>query len=64
MKKKQHDTSKSQKPHNKLFDDREVDKISHIELKIMMIRMINEIKEDIYKFLNSFKENINKKLNE
>jgi hypothetical protein len=29
-----------------------------------MIRMINEIKEDMYKHLSEFKESINKQLNE
>jgi hypothetical protein len=29
-----------------------------------MIRMINEIKEDMYKYLNEFKEDTNKQLNE
>jgi hypothetical protein len=31
------------------LNDNEVDKISNNELKRMMIRMINEIKEDMYK---------------
>jgi hypothetical protein len=44
------------------FNDRKVDEILNIKLK-RMIRMINEIKEDMYKHLKAFKGNTNKWLN-
>jgi hypothetical protein len=46
------------------FSNSEKDEISNKELKITMIRMINEIKEDIYKHVIEFKEDTNKQLNE
>jgi hypothetical protein len=44
--------------------DCEEDENPNIELKRMNIRMINKIKEDMFKHLNKFKENTNKQLNE
>jgi uncharacterized Fe-S cluster-containing protein len=60
----EHDTSKSQNHTLKNVHDSEVDKISNIELKRMMVRMSSEIKEDMFNQLNKFKENKNKQLNE
>jgi hypothetical protein len=42
----------------------EVDEMSNIELKGMMTRMTNEMKENIYKHFNVIKENTNKQFNE
>jgi hypothetical protein len=42
----------------------EVDEVSDKELKIMIIRTINKIKENMYKCLNEFQKNTNKQLEE
>jgi hypothetical protein len=39
---------------------RQGDETSNSELKRMMIRIINEMKEDIHKHLSEIKENINR----
>jgi DNA anti-recombination protein RmuC len=55
-------------PTIKDLNDSKVDEITtkehtHTHTK-KMIRMINELKEDMYKYLNEVKENIKKQLNE
>jgi ribosome-associated translation inhibitor RaiA len=59
----QHDTSRSQQSYTKYLNDSEVDEISNIKLKRMMVIMINEMNEDVYKHLNKIKENMSKHLN-
>jgi hypothetical protein len=51
---------KVNKSTKKDLNDSEADEISNKELKRTMIRMINEIKED----MNKFKEDTNKELDE
>jgi hypothetical protein len=41
------------------LNESEADEISNTELKGIMIKMINKIKEDMYRHLNEFKENTN-----
>jgi hypothetical protein len=45
------------------WNDTEANEISNNELE-KTIRMINEIKEDMYMYLNKFKEVTNKQMNE
>jgi hypothetical protein len=56
-------SSKSQQFIAKDLKNSDMDEISKHELKIIMIRMINEMKKDMNKHLNEFKDNTNKQLN-
>jgi hypothetical protein len=53
---RQHDNSNN----NHTTNDLNNYEISNIDIKRMMIRMINEMKEDMYKHLNEFKEDTQK----
>jgi ribosome recycling factor len=41
-----------------------VGEISNIVFKRMIIRIINEMKKDMYKYLNKFKESTHEEINE
>jgi hypothetical protein len=58
------DTFKINNPAIKDLNDSEVDETANNELRKMMIKIINKIKEDMHIHLSEFKENTNKHLNE